>query len=64
MTEEGTDQDEEQMEIYFIKRREKKQMVNDNSNKNTKLYVKTTKLLGFKKANLKIPTRRTYQMVE
>lgn len=64
MTEEGTDQDEEQMEIYFIKRREKKQMVNDNSNKNTKLYVKTTKLLGFKKANLKIPTRRTFKMVE
>lgn len=31
-------------------------MVNDNSSKNPKVYVKTTKLLGFFKRGIKIPT--------
>lgn len=31
-------------------------MINDNSNRNIKLYVETTELLGFKTANSKIPT--------
>lgn len=31
-------------------------MVNDNSNKNTKIHVKTTKELRLKKANIKIPS--------